>query len=142
VVKTLAAAIALVCAAALIDARGPIGQERAQQEGTAAPRADAVPRGTAAAAPRGDAARGRKLYTDDGCYQCHGRQGQGAVSGPRLAPRPIPFAAFSRYVRRPTAQMPPYTVNVLPEAGLVDIYAFLESIPASPPATALPLLTK
>ena len=132
--KTLAAAIALVCAAALVDARGPIAQERAQQEGTAAPRADS--------APRGDAARGRKLYTDDACYQCHGRQGQGAVSGPRLAPRPIPFAAFARYVRRPTAQMPPYTVKVLPEAGLADIYAFLESIPASPPASALPLLAR
>jgi mono/diheme cytochrome c family protein len=138
VVKTLAAVVALACAAALVEARGPIAQERAQQEATA-PRADVAPLG---AGPRGDAARGRKLYTDDGCYQCHGRQGQGAVSGPRLAPRPIPFAAFARYVRRPTAQMPPYTAKVLPEAGLADIYAFLESIPASPPASALPLLTK
>jgi mono/diheme cytochrome c family protein len=138
-VKTLAAAIALACAAVIVEARGPGAQERAQQEGTATPRSDAAPLG---AGPRGDAARGRTLYTDDGCYQCHGRQGQGAVSGPRLAPRPMPFAAFARYVRRPTNQMPPYTTKVLPDSGLADIYAFLESIPASPPASTLPLLTR
>ncbi|HEX2762073.1 MAG TPA: c-type cytochrome, partial [Rhizomicrobium sp.] len=34
-------------------------------------------------APKGDAANGRKLYLADGCFQCHGRVGQGGLmTGP------------------------------------------------------------
>jgi mono/diheme cytochrome c family protein len=90
-------------------------------------------------APAGNAANGRKLFATIGCYQCHGYEAQGSTStGPRLAPRPIPFATVSRYVRRPTGQMPPYTTKVLPDTELADIYAFLQSIPT--PATTPPLL--
>jgi len=90
-------------------------------------------------APAGNAANGRKLFATIGCYQCHGYEAQGSTStGPRLAPRPIPFATVSRYVRRPSGQMPPYTTKVLPDTELADIYAFLQSIPT--PAATPPLL--
>ncbi len=36
----------------------------------------------------GNAENGKRLFTEDGCYQCHGYQGQGGGAGPRIAPRP------------------------------------------------------
>jgi mono/diheme cytochrome c family protein len=90
-------------------------------------------------APAGNAETGKKLYASYGCYQCHGFEAQGSnATGPRLGPRPIAFAAFSRYVRQPTGQMPPYTVKVVSDADLTNIYAFVQSRPA--PATNIPLL--
>ena len=89
-------------------------------------------------APAGNAANGRKLFASIGCYQCHGYEAQGSTAtGPRLAPRPLPFPALSRYVRRPAGQMPPYTAKVLSDAELADIYAFLQSAPAPPATPAL-----
>ncbi len=93
----------------------------------------------AAAAPAGNAEEGRKLFVSDGCYQCHGYEAQGSSStGPRLGPRPIAFAALSRYVRQPTGQMPPYTAKVVSDADLANIYAFLQARPA--PLQSIPLL--
>jgi ubiquinol-cytochrome c reductase cytochrome c subunit len=93
------------------------------------------------AAPNGDAAKGRKIYESYGCYQCHGRQAQGAAAtGPRLGPNPIAFAVFRSYVRQPTGQMPPYTAKVVSDQDLADIYAFLRSLPQPPPAKSIPLL--
>jgi len=91
-------------------------------------------------APAGNADNGRKIFGGYGCYECHGYVAQGGGAGPRLAPRPIAFAAFSRYVRRPTAQMPPYTNKVVSEKELADIYAFLQSIPDPPSAKSIPQL--
>ena len=69
---------------------------------------------------------GKKLYVSYGCYQCHGYEAQGSnATGPRLGPRPIAFAAFSRYVRQPTGQMPPYTTKVVSDADIANIYAFV-----------------
>lgn len=101
-----------------------------------------APAPAAPPAPAGNAETGRKLYVSYGCWQCHGYEGQGGAAGPRLAPRPLPFAGFSRYVRRPTNQMPPYTEKVVPDADLEHIHAFLMSRPAPPAAQSLPLLQK
>ena len=90
-------------------------------------------------APAGNAEAGKKLFVSYGCYQCHGYEAQGSsATGPRLGPRPIAFAAFSRYVRQPTGQMPPYTAKVVSDADLTNIYAFVSSRLA--PATNIPLL--
>jgi ubiquinol-cytochrome c reductase cytochrome c subunit len=94
-----------------------------------------------APAATADAQNGRKLFKSNGCYQCHGYEAQGATAtGPRLGPRPLAFAAFSKYVRQPTGQMPPYTSKVVTDATLADIYAFLQSLPAPPPVDAVGLL--
>jgi mono/diheme cytochrome c family protein len=93
----------------------------------------------AAAAPAGNAELGRKLFVSYGCYQCHGLEAQGSsATGPRLGPRPLPFAAFARYVRQPSNQMPPYTTKVTSDVDLAHIYAFVSSRPA--PVSAIPLL--
>ena len=90
-----------------------------------------------------DAENGRRLFARYGCYQCHQLEAQGAAAtGPRLGPHPIPFANFTKYVRRPTGQMPPYTAKVVKDSELADIYAFLESLPAPPPVKDIPLLSQ
>ena len=94
-----------------------------------------------AAAPAANVDEGKKLYASYGCYQCHGYEGQGsAATGPRVGPRPIPLASFSRYLRRPTGQMPPYTTKVLSESDLARIYAFLEARQAPPAVNTIPQL--
>lgn len=91
--------------------------------------------------PSGNADAGRKLFVSYGCYQCHGYEAQGSsATGPRLGPRPIAWAAFSKYVRQPTGQMPPYTAKVVSDADLANIYAFVQSRPAPPALDSIPLL--
>ena len=92
-------------------------------------------------APAGNAANGRKLFVSFGCYQCHGYEAQGAnATGPRLAPRPIAYAQFMKYVRHPTNEMPPFTEKTVKDAELNDIYAFLRAQPAPPDLDKIPLL--
>jgi ubiquinol-cytochrome c reductase cytochrome c subunit len=84
---------------------------------------------------------GKNLFTRDGCYECHGLQGQGSsASGPRLAPDPPAFSQFSDYVRDPKGIMPPYTEKVLSNEELAEIYAFLQSVPKPPAVENIPLL--
>jgi ubiquinol-cytochrome c reductase cytochrome c subunit len=94
--------------------------------GLSGPRAGGPER---AALQMSDADRGKQTYTKVGCYQCHGREAQGASTGPRLGPDPIPLAQFTRYVRAPRNEMPPYTAKVLSDAELADIHAFVSSRP-------------
>jgi mono/diheme cytochrome c family protein len=91
--------------------------------------------------PAGNIQNGKKLFTNDGCYECHGHQAEGSsAGGPRLAPNPIPLAALVRYVRHPAGQMPPYTSKVISDAELADVYAFLQSLPQPPKADSIPAL--
>ena len=96
----------------------------------------------------GNAENGRKLFIKIGCYQCHGREGQGGSSapigsyGPRLALTKLPLAAVRAYVRRPAGGMPPYTVKVLSDSEIGDIYAFLKTARAPAPVENIPLLNQ
>ena len=94
-----------------------------------------------AATPAGNAENGKKIFSSYGCYQCHGYQAQGGP-GSRLAPRPMAFAAFLKYLRRPTGEMPPYTSKVVSDKEVGDIYAFLLTIPQPPAANSISLLGK
>jgi mono/diheme cytochrome c family protein len=97
---------------------------------------------TAAEELKGNADNGKKLFAAYGCYECHGRQGAGASTGPRIGPPAITLAALLRYVRAPTGQMPPYTAKVVSDQDLADIYAYLKSFPPPPPAKDIPLLNQ
>lgn len=94
------------------------------------------------AAPAGNAESGKKVFTKDGCYECHGREGQGATegAGPRIGPPPLSFEGFAKYVHQPTGQMPPYTSKVISDQDLADIYAYLQSRPKAKPSKDIPLL--
>jgi len=93
----------------------------------------------APAAPTGDARRGQELFDKTyKCYACHGYDGQ--TGNPRLVPMNRTQEAFLAYVRKPsTTQMPKFVDP--PEKDLVDVYAYIRSIPvAAPAADTIPLL--
>jgi mono/diheme cytochrome c family protein len=96
------------------------------------------------ATPAGNAETGEKIFTKDGCYECHGREGQGAAqaSGPRIGPSQRFIRPFINYVRQPTGQMPPYTTAVISDQELADIYAYLQSRSRATPSKDIPLLNQ
>ena len=101
-----------------------------------------TPAAAAAALAPGDAVRGKANCMAYGCYECHGTVAQGNYSGiPKLAPHPLPLGAILAYIRRPTGEMPSYATVILPDKDVADIYAYLTSIPAGKPASAIPALS-
>jgi len=97
-----------------------------------------APASAAAAEPARNLENGKKLFEKYGCSDCHGLLGQGApTSGPRIAPNPLPLAAFIRSVRVPRVQMPPYTAKVMPDQELADVRAYLAAVPKPAPVTVL-----
>jgi mono/diheme cytochrome c family protein len=92
----------------------------------------------------GNAANGKKLFAANGCYECHGYQGQGAAQtgAARIGPPQLSWEGFQSYVRKPAVQMPPYTVKAVPDKDLADIYVYLKSIPMPPKGKDIPLLNK
>lgn len=96
-----------------------------------------------AAFSAGNAQNGKTIYTSYGCYECHGRHAEGSVAtGPRLSPLPVSLDGFISYVRHPAGDMPPYTVKVVSDSELADIYAFLQSLPQPPALDVIPLLQR
>jgi mono/diheme cytochrome c family protein len=90
----------------------------------------------------GNGDNGKKLFAAYGCFECHGRQGAGASTGPRIGPPAISLGAALRYVRAPSGQMPPYTAKVVSDQDLTDIYTYLKSLPPPSPASSIPLLNQ
>ena len=94
-------------------------------------------------APKDDAGNGRKVYLADGCYQCHGRVGQGGSmngAAPILAQTRMPFPAFRNQVRNPVNDMPAYSESMLSDKDLADIFAFVLSLPGRRPVSEFPIL--
>jgi ubiquinol-cytochrome c reductase cytochrome c subunit len=95
----------------------------------------------------GNAQNGKAIFMKAGCYACHGTVGQGGA-GARIAPNPLPVAAFTAYVRKGGPNhsvfggMPAYPPNVLSDSDLVDIRAYLASIPQPPAPKTIPLLNE
>jgi mono/diheme cytochrome c family protein len=85
---------------------------------------------------------GKCVFMRVGCWQCHGTMGQGGVTGPKLAPGPLPFEALSTFVRSTNRAMPAYREQVLSDDDLADIYAYLQSIPKGPDPANIPLLSQ
>jgi mono/diheme cytochrome c family protein len=98
----------------------------------------------ASPAPAGNVENGKKNFTSDGCYECHGFQGQGATQtgAARIGPPVLPLESFISYVRHPMNQMPPYTSKALSDQDLRDIYAYLKSIPLPAKGKDIPLLNR
>jgi len=124
----------------VIVAAGPLAAGAGQPAGPAPQQQNAAAPQQQQNVPQGNAANGRKLFGSFGCYQCHGYEAQGGSAGPRLAPRPIAYAQFMKYVRHPTNEMPPFTDKIVKDAELTDIYAFLRAQPAPPDLDKIPLL--
>jgi mono/diheme cytochrome c family protein len=83
------------------------------------------------------------MFLTDGCYQCHGTTGAGGgIAGPRLAPNPLPFEGVKAKLRTASGRMPVYSAAVITDAQIVDIVAYLQSIPSGQPAKDIPLLNR
>jgi mono/diheme cytochrome c family protein len=85
--------------------------------------------------------QGHELYLKYSCYACHGYDGHGGA-GARLVPLALTESRFTAYVRNPRGRMPPYTDTVLSDAQLADLLVYIKSLPASPPADQIPLLSR
>jgi mono/diheme cytochrome c family protein len=88
------------------------------------------------------AKRGEALFMQNQCFSCHGTQGQGGErnAGPKIFPNPTPFVAFELQLRTPRNLMPRYSVQVVNDAQLKDLYAYVENMQPSPAAAQIPLL--
>ena len=86
---------------------------------------------------------GKTAFVKNGCWQCHGFEGQGSVTtsaGRVIADTQLPADAFAAYVRQPSGAMPPFSAAILSDADLADIYAYLEARPKPKPSKDIPLL--
>jgi mono/diheme cytochrome c family protein len=95
-------------------------------------------------APQGDAANGKVVYLKVNCFQCHGRAGQGGAMNypaPPLAKTAMPFEGFKLVVRESMRDMPAYIAAVLSDKDLVDIYAYLQTLPGRSAAKDIPILS-
>jgi mono/diheme cytochrome c family protein len=126
----LALAVVIVVALVLLLFARPSAAAQSRADGNRSEHSDAT-----------DAARGKKLFVSYGCYECHGRAAQGGV-GPRLGPDPLPLSFIEKYVRHPTASMPPYTEKTVSDQDLASIYAYLKSLPEPPKEKDIPLLNE
>jgi mono/diheme cytochrome c family protein len=91
----------------------------------------------------GDKKNGERLYVKNGCFQCHGYQGQGGLNGARLSQTKLTVAAFTAFVRNPpSGGMPPYRAKVMTDQELADVYAHIQAFPTPPPLASVPLLNQ
>jgi mono/diheme cytochrome c family protein len=96
------------------------------------------------AAVAASAENGKAAFIRHGCWQCHGFEGQGSVatSGGRvIADTQLPLDAFMAYVRSPTGAMPPFHEQIVSDADLKDIYAYLQSRPKRAAVKDIPQLS-
>ena len=94
-------------------------------------------------APKGDVAAGRQTYVAVGCFECHGRNGQGGGflgPTPTLSHTELPLDAFTVQLRQPANVMPAYSPKVLPEKDVADIYAYLQTVPGPRDIKAVPAM--
>jgi mono/diheme cytochrome c family protein len=93
----------------------------------------------------GDAGNGKRIYLADGCFECHGRSGQGGAflgPTPAIAQVELPVESFVAFLRAAPTDMPTYSVGVLSDKEAADIYAFLHSLPGRKPTKDFPLLNQ
>ena len=90
--------------------------------------------------PAPNAQHGKELYLKYSCYACHGYDGHGGA-GARLVPLAMTATRFTAYVHNPR-RMPPYTDKVLSDGQLAELFAYIKSLPVSPPADQIPLLSR
>jgi mono/diheme cytochrome c family protein len=99
--------------------------------------------GQSAALADGDAQKGKVAFIRNGCWQCHDFNGEGSVAtsnGKVIARTQLPLDAFISFVHTTNGAMPPFRQQVLSDADLTDIYAYLQSLPEPKQVKDIPLL--
>src|ERR1700752_725017 len=96
-------------------------------------------------APTGDPVNGQRLYMADGCFECHGRAGQGGRFNyltPALADIALPGESFISFLREAPNDMPSFSADVLPDKDAADFHAYLSSLPGPKSPKDFPLLNQ
>jgi mono/diheme cytochrome c family protein len=91
-----------------------------------------TPRGELTGSPE----RGKTLFVELLCSNCHGTTGQGGNQatggGPKLAPDPAPLAMYMQQLRKPRLNMPAFAEDRASDQDIADIHAYLGTLrPAS-----------
>ncbi|MGA8770288.1 MAG: cytochrome c [Rhodomicrobium sp.] len=92
-----------------------------------------------------DPVNGKHVFLAAGCFECHGRLGQG---GAFLSPAPViagielPEESFIAFLRNAPNDMPTYSAEVLPDREAKDIYAFLRALPGRTSAKDISILNE
>ncbi|WP_213771952.1 cytochrome c [Bradyrhizobium sp. dw_78] len=89
----------------------------------------------------GDPVNGKRIYLADGCFECHGRAGQGGnfnYPTPVLAQIELPVESFIAFIREAPNDMPSFSADVLSDKEAADIHAFLSSLPGPKSGKDLP----
>jgi mono/diheme cytochrome c family protein len=90
----------------------------------------------------GDVENGKRLFTKQNCYYCHGTEGQGGRDGARIAQIGLNAQGLIRYVRKPAGAMPAFSEKMISDQELTDIYAYLKSVPKAKAPNDIPLLNQ
>ena len=90
----------------------------------------------------GDVENGKRLFTKQNCYYCHGTEGQGGRDGARIAQIGLNAQGLIRYVRKPAGAMPAFSEKMISDQELTDIYAYLKSLPKAKAPNDIPLLNQ
>ena len=91
----------------------------------------------------GDPVKGKRIYLAVGCFECHGRAGQGGrfnYPAPALAQIELPAESFIAFLRAAPNDMPAFSADVLSDQDAADIHAYLRSLPGRKPVKDFPLL--
>jgi mono/diheme cytochrome c family protein len=94
-------------------------------------------------APSGDPVNGKRVYLADGCFECHGRAGQGGqfnYQTPALAKTALPVESFVAFLREAPNDMPSFSTKVLSDKDAADIHAFLQTLSGPRPVKEIPQL--
>jgi mono/diheme cytochrome c family protein len=107
-----------------------------------------------AADAAGDPVKGKELFVTNGCFACHGYDGQGgSYTGPKLTPNTFPPQAIAAFIRNPRNLnppylnwpfnvMPPFTAQMVSDQDVQDIYAYLISRPGPTDVKNIPTFKK
>ena len=91
----------------------------------------------------GDPVKGKRIYLAVGCFECHGRAGQGGrfnYPAPALAQIELPAESFIAFLRAAPNDMPAFSADVLSDQDAADLHAYLRSLPGRKPVKDFPLL--
>lgn len=93
----------------------------------------------------GDPVKGKRIYVAVGCFECHGRAGQGGqfnYQTPALAQIQLPVDSFIAFLRAAPNDMPSFSAEVLSDQDAADIHAYLTFLPGRKPVKDFPLLNQ
>jgi mono/diheme cytochrome c family protein len=85
---------------------------------------------------------GEEVYVDRlGCWNCHGKTGQGGGGSANISKTRLPLRRFVSYVRLPSKEMPPFSDILASDAELAIVYRWLDGVEVTkaPPAITLDL---